>query len=62
MSEDTRYHYIGWNLEFFVGFGYDLGENPACSIGGARTIWECGGREASLIGAAPTTGRPETAV
>src|SRR5215468_6662373 len=47
------------NCEFSAGFSYDLGEHPACSIGGENTIWECGGRAASLMGAAPITCRPE---
>ena len=46
--------------EFFVGFSYDLDENPACSIGGERAIEACGGSEASLLHAALTTGCPET--
>jgi hypothetical protein len=61
LRSDINHVAHGNGCEFLAGFGYDLGEHPACSIGGERTIWEGGGREASLMDAAPTTGRPETA-
>jgi hypothetical protein len=38
LRSDTSRVARGKGCEFFAGFGYALGEHPACSIGGDSTI------------------------